>query len=63
MAHKKTQWHPLFTHLLRSQVERYYEIRTELPVGDTPRRADLALLRRVDAGPLPFRTLWIYLAP
>ncbi len=63
MARKKIQWHPLFTRLLRPQVERYYEIRTEFPVGDLPRRADLVLLRRVGAGPLPFQGLWRYLTP
>jgi len=44
-------------------VERYYEIRTEVPVSDLPRRADLVLLRRVSAGPLPFTGLWRYLTP
>jgi hypothetical protein len=63
MAGKKIQWHPLFTRLLRPQVERYYEIRTEVPVGDLPRRADLVLLRRVGAGPLPFQGLWRHLTP
>jgi hypothetical protein len=63
MARKKIQWHPLFTRLLRPQVERYYEIRTEVPVGDLPRRADLVLLRRVGAGPLPFQGLWRHLTP
>src|ERR1051326_5436808 len=63
MARKKIQWHPLFARLLRPQVERYYEIRTEMPVSDVPRKADLVLLRRLDADPLPFRTLRSYLAP
>jgi hypothetical protein len=63
MARKKIQWHPLFTRLLRPQVERYYEIRTEVQVGDLPRRADLVLLRRLGAGPLPFQGLWRYLTP
>ncbi len=55
MARKKIQWHPLFTRLLRPQVERYYEIRTEVPVGDLPRRADLVLLRRVARGRCRFK--------
>jgi hypothetical protein len=63
MARKRIQWHPLFTRLLRPQVERYYEIRTEVPVSDLPRRADLVLLRRVGAGPVPFRGLWRHLTP
>ena len=61
MARKKIQWHPLFTRLLRPQVEQYYEIRTEVPVGDLPRRADLVLLRRLGGEPLPFQGLWRYL--
>jgi hypothetical protein len=63
IARKKIQWHRLFTRLLRPQVERYYEIRTEMPVGDLPRRADLVLLRRVGVGPPPFQGLWRYLTP
>jgi hypothetical protein len=63
MARKKIQWHPLFTRLLRPQLERYYEMRTEVPVGDLPRRADLVLLRRVGPEPMPFQGLWRYPPP
>jgi hypothetical protein len=58
MARAKIQWHPLFAHLLRPRVERYYEVLTNLAVGDVPRQADLALLRRRGTGPAPFTGLW-----
>ena len=53
-----TQWHPLFVKLLRPLVEDYFEIETNLPVGDVPRQADLVLLRRTSAKKLPYRGLW-----
>jgi hypothetical protein len=53
-----TQWHPLFAKLLRPIVESHYELKTNVPVGDAPRSADLLLLQRTTAGPLPFRGLW-----
>jgi hypothetical protein len=52
------QWHPLFAQLLRPVVEQYYEVQTTVPVGDTPREADLVLLRRTATGRPPFRGLW-----
>lgn len=58
MAKSKIQWHPLFAHLLRPRVERYYEVQTNLAVGDVPRQADLVLLRRRGTGPAPFTGLW-----
>src|SRR5947208_1095332 len=61
MARKKIQWHPLFTRLLRPRLERYYEIRTGVPVGDLPRQADLVLLRRRHAGHAVFASLWRHL--
>ncbi len=61
MAKRKIQWHPLFVQLLRPRVEGYYELRTDVPVGDLPRRADLLLLRRTASGPLPFEGLWRFL--
>jgi hypothetical protein len=57
------QWHPIFASLLRPVVEPYYELRTDVPVGEAPRKADIALLRRVSRGSLPFRTLWRFLTP
>jgi hypothetical protein len=62
MARRKMQWHPLFAQLLRPHVERYYEVRTNVPVGDLPREADIVLLRRRGIGPLPFTGLWRELA-
>jgi hypothetical protein len=57
------QWHPLFAELLRPLVENYYEVRTNIPVGDLPRAADLALLRRTSSTAPPFRGLWRWLTP
>jgi hypothetical protein len=56
-----TQWHPLFAQLLRPAVEAFYEVQTNLPVGDVPREADFVLLRRTRQAPLPFRGLWRHL--
>ncbi len=55
------QWHPLFVRLLRPVVEDYYEIETNVSVGDVPREADLLLLRRTQQGEPPFKVLWKYL--
>ncbi len=52
------QWHPLFAKLLRSVLEGFYEIQTNVPVGDMPRQADLVLVRRTSVKALPFRGLW-----
>jgi hypothetical protein len=41
-------------------VEGYYEVRTNDPVGDVPREADLVLLQRTNADP-PFLGLWRHL--
>jgi hypothetical protein len=30
------QWHPIFTYLLRPLVESYYDVQTDVPVGDLP---------------------------
>jgi hypothetical protein len=57
----KVQWHPLFSELLRPQVEGYYELQTDVPVGDVPRRADLVLLRRTSTTLPPFQGLWRHL--
>ena len=56
-----TQWHPLFAHLLRLLLDRYYEVRTEVPVSELPRRGDLLLLRRQTAETPPFEGLWSHL--
>ncbi|HEX5270072.1 MAG TPA: hypothetical protein VFW33_06285 [Gemmataceae bacterium] len=52
------QWHPVFAHLLRPVVEGHYEVRTNVPVGDAPREADIVLLRRTSRGRPPFTGLW-----
>src|SRR4051794_28854680 len=57
------QWHPVFAKLLRPLVEAYYELQTDVPVGDKPRAADLTLLRRTSAGTPPFTGLWRWLTP
>jgi hypothetical protein len=53
-----TQWHPLFAQLLRPILESYYEVETNVPVGDAPRQADIVLLRRKSTQKPPFRGLW-----
>jgi hypothetical protein len=52
------QWHPIFAHLLRPLVESHFELRTDQPVGELPRQADLLLLHKTAAGPVPFQGLW-----
>jgi hypothetical protein len=55
------QWHPIFAQLLRPLVQDYYEVQTDVPVGDAPREADILLLRRTSEGPTPFQGLWRHL--
>jgi hypothetical protein len=55
------QWHPLFAHLLRLLLDRYYSVQTEVSVSDLPRRGDLLLLRRQTEEPPPFEGLWSHL--
>jgi hypothetical protein len=57
------QWHPLFVRLLRPVVEDYYEIETNVAVGDVPREADIVLLRRAEAAEPAFEVVWKYLTP
>src|SRR5438270_16971 len=57
------QWHPIFAYLLRPVLERYYEIRTNQPVGELPRSSDFLLLRKTSAGSPPFQGLWRRLTP
>jgi hypothetical protein len=52
------QWHPLFAHLLRPVLEEYYEVQTNVPVGDVPREADIVLLRRRRRQRPPLRGIW-----
>jgi hypothetical protein len=54
------QWHPIFAQLLRPLVQDYYEVSTDLPVGDLPRQADIVLLRRT--APAPFVGIWRHLS-
>lgn len=58
---KPTQWHPLFAELLRPLLQDYFEVLTNVPVGDAPRAADIVLLRRTTDEPTPFRGLWRHL--
>jgi hypothetical protein len=61
MVSPKIQWHPLLGRLLRHHVEGYYELLTNLPVGDLPRQADFVLLRRTESAAPPFSGLWRHL--
>jgi hypothetical protein len=56
---------PEFLFKARNRVRNpgYYEVLTNVPVGDLPREADIVLLRRSFIGPLPFQGLWRYLTP
>lgn len=56
-----TQWHPIFDDLLRKALRDYYEVQTNVPVGDLPREADIVLVRRSSPGKPPFQTLWKHL--
>jgi hypothetical protein len=58
-----TQWHPLFAKLLRPLMEGHYEVKTNVPVADAPRVADILLLRRTSATAPPFQGLWRWLTP
>src|SRR5947209_2308593 len=51
------QWHPIFAKMLRPIVQDYYDVDTNMPVGDAPRAADIVLLRRTSDRPPPFQTL------
>jgi hypothetical protein len=55
------QWHPLFAELLRPLLEGYYEVETNMPVGDLPRQADIVLVRRTSDRAAPFTGLWRHL--
>jgi hypothetical protein len=52
------QWHPLFVYFFRPVVYNYYEVSTNMPVGDVPREADVVLLRRTTPDPVPFHGIW-----
>jgi hypothetical protein len=56
-----TQWHPIFAFLLRHAMQDFYEVQTNVPVGDLPREADIILVRRTTTSKPPFRTLWKHL--
>jgi hypothetical protein len=57
-----TQWHPIFDHLLRAALQEFYEVQTNVPVGDLPREADIVLVRRAAKAKPPFRSLWKHLS-
>lgn len=58
---KANQWHPIFAELLRPLLQDYFEVQTNVAVGDAPRQADILLLRRSSDAPTPFRGLWRHL--
>jgi hypothetical protein len=55
------QWHPLFARLLRLLLDAFYQVETEVPVSDLPRKGDLFLLRRTGSAEPPFTGLWMHL--
>ncbi len=56
-----TQWHPLFAHLLKLLVGKWYDVEPEVPVSDLPRRGDVLVVRRQAESEPPFRGLWSHL--
>ena len=53
---------PVVLRLLGLLIKDYYEVQTEVPVSDLPRKGDILVVRR-QAGPAPpFRGLWSHLA-
>jgi hypothetical protein len=57
-----TQWHPVFAHLLKLALGDYYDVQTEVPVSELPRRGDILLIRRQERGVPPFQGLWSHLS-
>lgn len=57
----KTQWHPLFADLLRPVLGPYYDVQTEVPVSDLPRRGDFLIVRRQPDAEPPFEGVWRFL--
>ena len=55
------QWHPIFAHLLRPLVQDYYDVQTNMAVGDAPRASDIVLVRRTSKRSGPFRGVWRHL--
>jgi hypothetical protein len=51
----------LFAELLRPMLQKYFDVQTNVPVGDAPRAADILLLQRTGSEPTPFRGLWRHL--
>src|SRR4051812_33782629 len=52
------QWHPLFARLLNLSLKDFYEVQTEVPVSDLPRKSDMLVIRRRDVGLPTFEGLW-----
>jgi hypothetical protein len=52
------QWHPLFAHLLKLLLGDYYDVQTEVPVSELPRRGDILVLRRQGGQTPPFHGVW-----
>ncbi len=52
------QWHPVFAQLLRPLLANHYDVRTNVPVGDLPRAADIVVVSRTSRGAPPFTGLW-----
>ncbi len=55
------QWHPVFAELLRPLLAGHYDVRTNVPVGDAPRSADIVVVSRTSRGAAPFTGLWRHL--
>jgi hypothetical protein len=60
---KRTQHHPFFAEMLRLRLQDYYDVQTNLPVGDLPRAADIVVVQRLRDQPTPYTGLWKHLTP
>jgi hypothetical protein len=58
---KRKQHHPFFAELLRLRLQEFYDVLTNLPVGDLPRAADIVLVQRTGGQSTPYTGLWRHL--
>lgn len=57
----RKQHHPFFAELLRLRLQDFYDVLTNLSVGDLPREADIVLVQRSGGQTPPYTGLWRYL--
>jgi len=57
----RTQWDPLVAESLKLLLDEYYEIETEVPVSELPRKVDLLVIHRQKGAQPHFEGLWSHL--